>query len=141
MSEEINYTVIRQFGPSVFKVKIPQSIMDKLNDHIDQLIQNKKKQSNLNWGHKLVGDVTEEFLLEKEIIEKSGWLNFLSICVQRWINIETQKKITKFISRTAISALVTVWANKGLVLQARHLHLSITAPIRLRSVFILGVGK
>ena len=96
MSEEINYTVIRQFGPSVFKVKIPQSITDKLNDHIDQLIQNKKKQSNLNWGHKLVGDVTEEFLLEKEVMEKSGWLNFLSICVQRWINLETQKKITKF---------------------------------------------
>ena len=96
MSEEINYTVIRQFGPSVFKVKIPQSITDKLNDHIDQLIQNKKKQSDLNWGHKLVGDVTEEFFLEEEVIKKSGWLKFLSICVQRWINIETQKKITKF---------------------------------------------
>ena len=96
MSEEVKFQVIRNFGPSVFKVKIPESIIVKLNNYIDQLIQNKDKQNKLNWGHKLVGDVTEEFLLEKEIIEKSGWLNFLSICVQRWINIETQKKITKF---------------------------------------------
>jgi len=96
MSEEINYKVIRQFGPSVFKVKIPQSIIVKLNTYIDQIILNKEKQNNLNWGHKLVGDVTEEFFLEKEIIEKSGWLHFLSICVQRWIDIELKEKITKF---------------------------------------------
>ena len=35
-------------------------------------------------------------LLEKEIIKESGWLNFLSTCTQKWIEIETGKKLTKF---------------------------------------------
>ena len=96
MSEDVKYQVIRQFGPSVFKVRIPQSIIDHLNKYVDKMVLDKKKKVDLNWGHKLVGDVTEEFLLEKNIIEKSGWLKFLSICVQKWISIETQKKITKF---------------------------------------------
>ena len=97
MSEQVNYQIIRSFGPSVFKVKIPDSILNHLNSYVEEIIQNKKKQAELNWAHKLAGDVTEEFILEKEIIEKSGWLKFLSICVQKWIGIETQKKITKML--------------------------------------------
>ena len=94
--EEVKYQVIRNFGPSVFKIKIPKSIIDNLNNYIDEVVQNKKKQENLNFGNKLVGDVTEEFILEKEIITSSGWLNFISTCIQKWIEVETGKKITKF---------------------------------------------
>ena len=96
MSEEIKYQVIRNFGPSVFKVQIPTSIIDQLNLYVDQIIKDEKKQNKLNYGNKLVGDVTQEFLLEKEIMEKSGWLNFLSISTQKWIELETKRKITKF---------------------------------------------
>ena len=96
MSQEIKYQVIRNFGPSIFKVEIPKSIIDQLNLYVDQIIKDEKKQNELNYGNKLVGDVTQEFLLEKEIMEKSGWLNFLSISAQKWIELETKKKITKF---------------------------------------------
>ena len=30
--EEIKYQVIRNFGPSVFKVKIPKNILESLNN-------------------------------------------------------------------------------------------------------------
>ena len=94
--EEIKYQVIRNFGPSVFKVKIPKNILESLNYLTDQILANKERQKKLDHGNKLVGDVTQEILLDKEIITKSGWLNFISTCVHKWIEIETGKKISKF---------------------------------------------
>ena len=94
--EEIKYRVIRNFGPSVFKVKIPKNILEILNNLIDEILENKERSEKLNHGNKLVGDVTQEILLDKEVITKSGWLNFISTCVHKWIEIETGKKISKF---------------------------------------------
>ena len=94
--EEIKYKVIRNFGPSVFKVKIPKNILEILNKLIDEILENKERSEKLNHGNKLVGDVTQEILLDKEVITKSGWLNFISTCVHKWIEIETGKKISKF---------------------------------------------
>ena len=94
--EEIKYRVIRNFGPSVFKVKIPKNILEILNNLIDEILENKERAEKLNHGNKLVGDVTQEILLDKEVITKSGWLNFISTCVHKWIEIETGKKISKF---------------------------------------------
>ena len=94
--EEIKYKVIRIFGPSVFKVKIPKNILEILNKLIDEILENKERSEKLNHGNKLVGDVTQEILLDKEVITKSGWLNFISTCVHKWIEIETGKKISKF---------------------------------------------
>ena len=95
MSEH-KYQIIRRFGPSVLKIKIPQDVVDNLNNYIDNLIKDDSKSKKLNYGEYLVGDVTQEFLLEKEIIKESGWLNFLSTCTQKWIEVETGKKISKF---------------------------------------------
>ena len=94
--EKVNYQVIRNFGPSVFKVKIPVNILESLNNITDEILLSKEKQQKFDHGNKLVGDVTQEILLDKEIVTKSGWLNFLSTCVHKWIELETSKKITKF---------------------------------------------
>ena len=94
--EEIKFQVIRNFGPSVFKVKIPKNILESLNNLTDEILANKERQEKLDHGNKLVGDVTQEILLDKDVITKSGWLNFLSTCVHKWIEIETGKKISKF---------------------------------------------
>ena len=96
MSEEVKYQIIRGFGPSVFKITIPKSIIEILNNYIDEIIKDKQKQTALNFGNNLVGDVTQEFRLEKEIMETSGWLKFLSMSVHKWIELETKRKITKF---------------------------------------------
>ena len=97
MSEEkVNYQVIRNFGPSIFKIKIPKNILDNLNNYTDEILKSEKKQKKYDHGQKLVGDVTQEILLDKDVVTKSGWLNFLSTCVHKWIEIETGKKIKKF---------------------------------------------
>ena len=88
--------LLKPFGPSILKAKIPQNIQDKLNNYVDNIIINKKKSEELNMGNKLAGDVTQEIELEKKFMTESGWLKFLANCVKQWIKIDLNKDITKF---------------------------------------------
>ena len=94
--EKINIELIKIFGPSILKVSIPKLIIDNLNNYIDKIILDKKKSNELDIGERLVGDVTQEFELEQKIMHESGWGQFLSNCVSKWIELETKNKITKF---------------------------------------------
>jgi hypothetical protein len=88
--------LIRPFGPSILKVEIPKNIIDELNRYIDQIILDDQKKKNLNHGDQLAGDVTQEFKLEKEMMTKIGWLDFLGKCVFEWIKKDLSQSITKF---------------------------------------------
>ena len=91
-----DFKIIKRFGPSVLKVKIPVSIVNKLNNHIDDVIKSKSKSNRLNYGENLVGDVSQEFRLEKKIMKITGWENFIKSSLKRWLEIETNKKLKKF---------------------------------------------
>ena len=96
MEEKIQSIIIKKFGPSILQVKIPKNIIEILNNYIDQTIEDEKKINKLNAGENLVGDVTQEFMLDSKFIKKSGWYTFLASCVNKWIEFETKKKITRF---------------------------------------------
>ena len=95
--EESNFKIIKKFGPSVLKVKIPDNIIKILNDHFDEVINNEHESKKLNHGEDLVGDVTQELKLDKEIMEKSGWIKFLGNNIDKWMKEEVGKGITKLI--------------------------------------------
>ena len=94
--EEGHIHIIKPFGPSIVKAKMPLNVVENLNNFIDKTIDNEKKSLQLNHGKKLVGDVTQEIKLEKEIMESSGWSKFLISCVSKWVEIEMKEKLTKF---------------------------------------------
>ena len=94
--EKIDIQLIKIFGPSILKVRIPETILNNLNIYIDKIIADKEKSKELDIGERLVGDVTQEFELEQKIMQETGWGQFLSNCVSKWIEIETNSKITKF---------------------------------------------
>ena len=91
-----NFKIIKRFGPSVLKVKIPKKVLNKINNYIENISKNKKKISKLNYGEKLVGDVTQEFKLEKKFMKNSGWEKFLKDATTRWIKAETEMNIKRF---------------------------------------------
>ena len=93
---EIKYKNLRVLGPAVLRVKIPDKIIEKLNEYVDNTIKNKSKAEKLNYGEKLVGDVTQEFLLELEFVKSSGWLDFLGNCSKIYTELNEGKKISKF---------------------------------------------
>ena len=93
---EIKYQNLRVLGPAILKVKIPDEILNKLNDYIDKIINDDSKLKKLNYGEALVGDVTQEFLLEIEFVKSSGWLEFLGNSSKIYTELNEGKKISKF---------------------------------------------
>ena len=96
MDNNEDFEIIKQFGPSILKVKIPEEILNQINNYVDSVITNSELSSRLNYGNQLVGDVTQEIKLENNIMQTSGWGNFLGLCVGKWIASELGEKITKF---------------------------------------------
>ena len=43
MKDKLDSRVIKIFGPSVLKVKIPENIVNTINEYIDSIMTNKKK--------------------------------------------------------------------------------------------------
>ena len=62
---EVKFEKIKIFGPSVIKAKIPNDILIKINKYVDDVIVDKQKSKDLNYGEKLVGDVTQEIRLDE----------------------------------------------------------------------------
>ena len=93
---EIKYQNLRVLGPAVLKVKIPEPILKKLNVYIDKIIDDKAKLKKLDYGEALVGDVTQEFLLEIEFVKSSGWLEFLGNSSKIYTELNEGKRISKF---------------------------------------------
>ena len=93
---DIKFETIKVFGPSIIKTKIPEDILIKINEYVDNVVTDKQKSNELNYGEQLVGDVTQEIRLDEKFAVDSGWLNFLALTTSKWIEAETKKKITKF---------------------------------------------
>ncbi len=87
---------IKTFGPSIVKAKIPEKLLNDLNEYVDKIIEDKEKAKKLDLGAKLAGDVTQEIQLEGEFAKKIGWLRFLANVTSEWIKFETGKKISEF---------------------------------------------
>ena len=88
--------LIRAFGPTIAKIKIPEQMVISLNNYVDNLITDKKKSKELSAGANLAGDVTQEFKLEKEFSQKVGWLDLISKGVFQWIKMSTNQNIKEF---------------------------------------------
>ena len=94
MSEKI--LIFRPFGPSIVKAKMPTEVMDSLNNYIDTTIKDEEKSKELDYGHKLAGNVNQEFRISQEHAKTSGWLNFLGNIAQGYVKQSIGQKITKF---------------------------------------------
>tara|TARA_Y100000741_G_C18058242_1_gene479360 strand:- start:3 stop:629 length:627 start_codon:yes stop_codon:yes gene_type:complete len=88
--------IIKPFGPSILLSQIPDKIVKDLNKYVDDIVKDKNKSNELDFGKNLAGDVTQEFKLEKDFADKIGWTDFLAKCVYTWIEKELNQKITKF---------------------------------------------
>ena len=88
--------LIKPFGPSIMKVKMPEDIVNRLNDYIDKIISDKKKSDELNYGNNLAGDVTQEFKLEQNFIKEVGWLDFLAKSTFQYVKSQTKKNLKQF---------------------------------------------
>ena len=93
---KMDLEILKPFGPSIVKAKIPEEIVSSLNNHIDDLAKNKEDISKLDYGSNLAGNVSQEFRLEINFMKKIKWAEFLSSVCQEWLMRSHNISIKKF---------------------------------------------
>ena len=96
MDNNIQIQIAKPFGPSIAKANIPDEMIKKLNDYVDNVIKDEKKSLAQNHGNKLAGQVTQEFILDRLFCETSGWLEFLGKCVSTWVEKSSGLPVKNF---------------------------------------------
>ena len=96
MKNDEKIKVVRPFGPSIARVKIPNDLIESLNNYVDKIISDEKKTKTLDLGNTLEGSVTQELKLENDFIASSGYHKFLSDSVYTWIKLSENKEIKNF---------------------------------------------
>ena len=93
---DMEIEIIKPFGPSIVKLKLPEKIIDEMNMYTDQIINDSNKSSELSHGNKLVGNVHQEILLHTDFMKKIKWAEFLANVCHQWVAKERGKQLKKF---------------------------------------------
>ena len=91
-----NFEVLKPFGPSIVKIKMPNEMIKEINDYVDLVIDDEQKIKRLDEGDKLIGKVQQEFLMEVDFMKKIKWAEFLASNVSNWAKDELKKEIKNF---------------------------------------------
>jgi|TARA_Y200000002_G_scaffold162390_1_gene134051 uncharacterized protein (TIGR02466 family) len=88
--------VLSPFGPKIAIIKIPKSIVNKINREVDKILDSKKRLRKSDYSNKLVGQVKQEIRLDSKFIQKN-LLKFIGTNVKKYIK-KCTKKDTKKVS-------------------------------------------
>ena len=77
--------IIKPFGPSVVKIKIPDELVKEMNLFVDEIIKDKSKLEKFDEGPKLAGNVSQEFLMDNDFMKKIKWGEFLGSACDKWV--------------------------------------------------------
>tara|TARA_A100000164_G_scaffold362202_1_gene377889 strand:+ start:205 stop:813 length:609 start_codon:yes stop_codon:yes gene_type:complete len=91
-----NFEVLKPFGPSIVKIKMPKEMIQRINEYVDLVIKDEQKIKKLDEGDKLIGKVQQEFLMEVDFMKKIKWAEFLAHNVSSWAKTELKKEIKNF---------------------------------------------
>ena len=86
--------VYKPFGPTIGKTKLSRTIVKKLNNFSDNVIQNKKLSRKLDYDHRLIGSMKQQFSIPRKIL-KLGLENQIKNAIKDYylntINIKVKK--------------------------------------------------
>ena len=116
-------TILRPFGPSIAKVKMPSVMVNRINDYLSKELRSAT--NTVDMGPFLASNVTQEIRLDDSFVEKSGLLQFLAKSAENWIQQVSGKNISQF-------KLMSSWA----VRQFKHEY----NPVHFHGGHISGVG-
>ena len=116
-------TILRPFGPSIAKVRMPSVMVNRINDYLSKELRSAT--NTVDMGPLLASNVTQEIRLDDSFVEKSGLLQFLAKSAENWIQEVSGKNISQF-------KLMSSWA----VRQFKHEY----NPVHFHGGHISGVG-
>ena len=86
--------LLSPFGPKIAIVKIPKNIISKINQEVDEILNDKRKLKKSDYSSKLVGQVKQEIRLSSRFIKKN-LLNFIGSNVKKYIKRCIKKDVKK----------------------------------------------
>jgi hypothetical protein len=116
--------VLSPFGPKIAIIKIPNNIVNKINQEVDKILGDKKKLKKSDYSKKLVGQVKQEIKLDNKFV-KNNILKFITINIKKYVKIGTNRNVKKI-------SLKSLWV----VRQFKNEY----NPIHFHSGNISGVG-
>lgn len=118
-------SIIKPFGPSIIKLKLPETIVSQMNDYVDNIIKSETKLKELDHGSQLAGNVSQEILLEAEFMKKINWVGFIGLACNEWLKRTSGKELKDL-------AIIKTW----IVRQFEHEY----NPVHHHAGHISGVG-
>jgi len=85
--------IVKPFGPSIVKARLPQSLLDQLNEYTDTIITDEEKLKALDHGPYLAGNVNQEILLEEEFMARIKWTEFIGTICNQWLKKTSGKEL------------------------------------------------
>ena len=86
--------LLSPFGPKIAIIKIPKKIINKINDEVDVVLNDKTKLKKSDYSNKLVGQVKQEIKLSSNFIKKN-LLKFISYNIKKYIKMSIKKDVKK----------------------------------------------
>ena len=86
--------LLSPFGPKIAIIKIPKKIVNKINDEVDDVLNDKRKLKKSDYSNKLVGQVKQEIKLNSNFIKKN-LLKFISYNVKKYVKMSIKKNVKR----------------------------------------------
>ena len=86
--------LLSPFGPKIAIIKIPKKIVNKINDEVDNILNDRRRLKKSDYSNKLVGQVKQEISLNSNFIKKN-LLKFISTNIKRYIKMSIKKDVKK----------------------------------------------
>ena len=85
--------MIKPFGPSIIKLRLPDAIVSQMNDYTDRIINDASKVRALDHGSQLAGNVYQELLLETEFMQRIKWVELIAYVCNEWLKMTSGKEL------------------------------------------------
>mgnify|MGYP001365409132 FL=1 len=86
--------LLSPFGPKIAIIKIPKKIVNKINDEVDNILNDRRRLKKSDYSNKLVGQVKQEISLNSNFIKKN-LLKFISNNIKKYIKMSIKKDVKK----------------------------------------------
>ena len=83
MTEPMDITMEKPFGPFLMQAMLPPSILKKMLKITNDITKSSEKQ---NWGHALAGQVTDEPVIPNELLKEEGLYDFFNMLGKHYVD-------------------------------------------------------
>lgn len=92
-TNNLSISMIRPFGPSIIKLKLPETLVSQMNGYVDDIVKDAARLKALDHGSQLAGNVSQELLLDAEFMKKINWVGFIGMACNEWLKRTSGKEL------------------------------------------------